>query len=1203
MSMLPRGFAALLPGLLFSVATAGMVSDGRGRQHSAGEGNAANPGKVAALDNQRPIEREIGLLANDVFSLRLRAGQFASITVEPKEVDVRLSVIAPGGRTVVTKVSSYGAQGLVDACFVASTTGDYKIGISATDNNAHAGRYRAKVDIVREATALDKVRGHAETVLSQAQQSQDQGTAESQRSALGKYRQALPLLKRSGDQTAEAKTLDQLANLEGGNGNTERASSLLKESLRLFQAVGDRRGEAMTQSDLGSVESDSGENTKALADLTDSLSIRREVGDERGEGETLEDIATVYENTSEAQKALESYNEALALRRKIGDRRGEAQSLDDIGVVYDDIDDERKGLDYFSQALPIHEALHDLWGEALTLNNFGTAYDSLGEKKKAIEYFTKALPMKLATGNRRGESTTLSNICWTELTLDEWQSAMDNCNKALAIQHADKDRLGETQTLTNLGALFVALGDMPNAVKRLNTALKLAQEMGSRQWEAMVLNTVGLAFYQQGDIQEALERHKLALPLRRAAKDQSGEAATLSNLGKCYDKLGQTSLALESFDQALLIARTIGSHRWEAGALGDRGWLFATQGEPKESLDSFNAALPLYRALGDQRGEASVLFGIARVNRDRGDLVGALSEMESAIAIVETLRGRVTNLQLRASYFSSVREYYEFYIDLLMRLDTKDPSSKNYATKALAVSEQSRARTLLETLQEARVDVRRGVSPALLEKERAARQLLDGKTQRKMQLLAGEHSDQQTHLAKNEVEESLDEYQSVEAEIRATSPGYASLTQPRPLDLEGIRKQVLDPNTILLEYSLGAEDSYLWGVTTDTLVSFQLPKRDDIEKAARHVYDLLTARNPREKDEDDQSRKERLRKAELEYPEASLALSKMVLGPVAQLIRGKRIVVVADGALQFVPFETLPIPDDDQTGNPRRALVLDHEVVTLPSASVLASTREESSERRPGPKAVAVLADPVFDEGDSRVRRGSLKLVRQSGAVRRTYSAASSSDASPAQFTRSVNDVGMRGARLQRLLFSRREAQSILALVPKGARLEALDFRASKTTATSSELGQYRIIHFATHGLLDSEHPELSGLVLSLVDENGRPRNGFLDLQDIYNLNLPADLVVLSACKTAMGKEVKGEGLIGLTRGFMYAGAQRVIASLWEVDDVATAELMKRFYKGLLQDDMRPADALRQAQIQMSQQKQFADPYFWAAFTIEGEWR
>lgn len=192
---------------------------------------------------------------------------------------------------------------------------------------------------------------------------------------------------------------------------------------------------------------------------------------------------------------------------------------------------------------------------------------------------------------------------------------------------------------------------------------------------------------------------------------------------------------------------------------------------------------------------------------------------------------------------------------------------------------------------------------------------------------------------------------------------------------------------------------------------------------------------------------------------------------------------------------------------------------------------------------------------------------------------------------------------MPRLAFSRREADAILAIVPAGEGMTALNFQASRATATSPALSQYRILHFATHGVLDSQRPELSAIVLSLVDEQGQPQNGFIRLHEIYNLNLPADLVMLSACQTGLGKEIRGEGLVGLTRGFMYAGAARVGTSLWKVDDSATATLMGRFYQAMLREGKSPSASLRAAQLEMLKQRRWQSPYYWAAFTMQGEWR
>jgi CHAT domain-containing protein len=194
------------------------------------------------------------------------------------------------------------------------------------------------------------------------------------------------------------------------------------------------------------------------------------------------------------------------------------------------------------------------------------------------------------------------------------------------------------------------------------------------------------------------------------------------------------------------------------------------------------------------------------------------------------------------------------------------------------------------------------------------------------------------------------------------------------------------------------------------------------------------------------------------------------------------------------------------------------------------------------------------------------------------------------------------GGEIPRLYASQFEANSILGLTTGGGGLMAVGFEASRSLAMSSVLSRYRIIHFAAHGVLNEEHPELSGIVLSMVDRFGHPQDGILRLHDIYNLDLPVDLVVLSACNTAQGKEIKGEGLIGLTRGFMYAGAAGVVASLWKVDDEATAELMTGFYRGLLQEKLSAPAALRQAQLAMASQPRWRSPYFWAGFVIQGKY-
>ncbi|HYG63230.1 MAG TPA: CHAT domain-containing protein, partial [Thermoanaerobaculia bacterium] len=305
-----------------------------------------------------------------------------------------------------------------------------------------------------------------------------------------------------------------------------------------------------------------------------------------------------------------------------------------------------------------------------------------------------------------------------------------------------------------------------------------------------------------------------------------------------------------------------------------------------------------------------------------------------------------------------------------------------------------------------------------------------------------------------------------------------------------------------------------------------------------------------------------------------------------------RLVIVADGALHYLPFAALP---DPASGDP---LLITHEVVHLPSASVLAIQRRELQDRTPAPAALAVLADPVFSPSDPRVGggRGPSGPAQATGSVVGEEGGAHTKEPS-----RAGSGLAPEGV-FDRLPATRREAESIAALASPAESLTALDFQASRQTALQGGLDRYRIVHFATHGVIQAETPELSGLALSMVDEAGRPADGFLGLRDIYNLRLRAGLVVLSGCETALGREIRGEGLAGLARGFMYAGAARVVASLWRVEDRATAELMTRFYQGLLVDRLPPAAALRRAQLAIRAERRWRDAYHWAPFVLMGDW-
>lgn len=615
----------------------------------------------------------------------------------------------------------------------------------------------------------------------------------------------------------------------------------------------------------------------------------------------------------------------------------------------------------------------------------------------------------------------------------------------------------------------------------------------------------------------------------------------------------------------------------KATAIATLGKVYSRSGNPKKAIASLNQALALYENVQERPQEAQTLYDdIAETESKRNNFSAALTQIDKAIAIIESQRTKVVSQDLRTSYFATVQDYYKLKIDVLMELHKQQPN-KGYNGQALVTSDRARARGLLDTLTEANANIRKGVEPKLLEQERSLQQQLDVLEKRRVELLNNstppKNLPQQLTDLKTTESSLLTQYRDIQTQIRATSPEYAALTQPQALTVAQMSQQ-LDNDTVLLEYSLGEKQSYLWVVTNTGITSYQLPKQADIEAAAKTFRNAITAPSARNNPDS--------------YTTASQAISKILIAPAASKLGKKRLVIVSEGALQYIPFSALSLSNKTKSNKP---LVSEHEIVTLPSASTIAVLRSDKLiKRKPAPKALAILADPVFSRDDERVKQAVLEKPKSITEI-------------PIDVQLAAKSIAETGIKSDRLPQTRTEAEQILKLVPKGQSSYSVDFAASRNAAINPDLSQYRIIHFATHGVLNSINPELSGVVLSLVDDKGVSQNGFLRLHDIYNLDLPAELVVLSACRTGLGVGAKGEGLVGLTRGFMYAGAPRVVVSLWYVDDEATAELMTRFYKGILENKLQPAAALRKAQIEMSQLPQWKSPYNWAGFVLQGEWK
>lgn len=790
--------------------------------------------------------------------------------------------------------------------------------------------------------------------------------------------------------------------------------------------------------------------------------------------------------------------------------------------------------------------------------NIGEAQRQLDNLDGALATYEAALPLTEATGDDRTRAQILTELAEVRALRSEFQTALGLYDRALALWETLDYRTGKAETLNALGFVQSELGEFTAAAQTFEAALNLTETLGVPRNLAVVLNNLAGAYLDLQELSRAEAAYERAIAIWQELGDRAGEAATRNNLGDLYRRRGDRDRALQAFEGALGLWGTEGNARARASTLTNLGDLYREMGEPERALEFYDRALPLRQRGRDLPGTAQTRFGRARAVRQQGRLAEAQVEMEAVLEVAEDLRTRVASDVRRARFFETQQPYYEFFIDLLLERDREQPNA-GFDGAALEIKERASARSLLDLLGAMGGEVYRGLDPELRDRREALRQRLHVLETQRLRVFEAEPTAEAAAELDRAFDRAIADYRTLEADIRTSSPKYAALTQPKPLGLDAIQT-LLDDETTLLAYSLGETGSVLWVVTHDDLDTYALPPRDAIESLANDYLRMVYV--------------PRYRTRRRQIAAATEALSAAILPIDRDRLLGTRLAVMGDGALRYVPFAAL-----GKAGEP--PLVEAFEVVNLPSASAVAALRRGDRTATPAEKTLAVFADPVFGLDDERLPN----FVAQP-------------DVSP-ELQRSAQQLDVLFSRLS---FTQEEAAEITQLVPGDEALQVSGFEASRDRVMGDRLQDYRIVHFATHGLANSVTPELSGLVLSLFDEQGEPQNGFLRLYDVFNLQLSAELVVLSACNTGRGEDMRGEGIVGLSRGFMYAGVDRLVVSFWSVDDEGTAVLMQRFYRQMLGNGLSPSAALRAAQQELMASDRWNLPYYWAAFAVQGDW-
>src|SRR5215212_7618077 len=899
----------------------------------------------------------------------------------------------------------------------------------------------------------------------------------------------------------------------------------------------------------------------------------------------------------QADKALIQLRNALNLYTAAKNNRGIAATHNELGDLYlrqgqrqIALDNYQKALDGFMALNPTNEAVTTgvasaVAPAAVSAGASAAASAAVGDDK----YNANLMLAKIGDVNYRLGKLAESKSAYDRMVVKKPEGAASKVGR----------RFGGLSAIT--GAISTGRVDVGAPTSALTVALEAKKELDEYRTSIVYSSYqlgMGRLAYADNDLETARKHFSDALEaagssiagIAKLGQVRRFRAAARTSLGDIALRLGKFKDASKFYNDAKKGAQDDKrlDLMWPAQrGLGKTLWLQAVQEkDPKKSL-----------ALREQ----------------------AVANYRESLGTIETLRqGSLRADESRSTFLATIKDVFDeaasaYAAMALMTTSTAGAplsgKALEYAGEAFRINEQSRARSLLDMLAETDAAITEGLPAELLKRKQ---ENLD-RQQDIADILTGINvSSEELKTKPSELDAELEklqlEYEEIENQIRTASPRYASLTANKPLTLSEVQQNVLDDQTALVEYALQVDESYLFVATKSEVNLFKLPGRSTVEKLAMDLRaQLIPSKLQRRIVGIDVAEANRGLGIATAAPEdvapfvaASNAIYKVVLEPAAGMIGEKRLMVVADGALNYIPFEVLLKSADSGDFSSLGYLVKTNEVIYAPSASVVAAIKQQRP--KASGRAMLIIADPVFNSNDARARKpagapASDAEVRGLGIQGALADVTGSTAPAP-------SNSAMEGLPLARLNGTRTEAEQIskLAKASGGETDVWLDLDANEDNLGTRDVSKYRIIHVATHGLLNAERPQFTGVVLSLV--GNKTHDGFVRTDEVFNLRLGSPLVMLSACETGLGKEKRGEGVMGLTRAFMYAGAPTVGVSLWSVADKSTADLMTDFYRRLLStgDSTTSSSALRGAQLAMISGKKYSAPFYWAPFVLVGDW-
>lgn len=865
-------------------------------------------------------------------------------------------------------------------------------------------------------------------------------------------------------------------------------------------------------------------------------------------GEVMFEMKNYYE-------ALDVFERTLELSKKLEDRVSEARSYYMIALTYNELADYPRAIRNFVTARGFYHELGLRGDKALTLASIGLVYKNRSEYSTAISYCERASALQRLIGDREGQRVTLTNLALIYNELGQYQEAIGYYKEQLALSEFTGDKRTRESALGGLGRIYSLMEDYNQAFGYYEEVLALCRENGSRVGEGETLYNMGNLYFEQGEYEEALACYNRALTMHALANDRRSEAGTLYAVGLSTYKISGKNAALDYFYQAINISKKLGNRLDEAEMLHNLGLVFIEMEDYYRAKGCFLQALSIRREIGNREGERDTLTEIGNIFFKLEDYGGAYDYYKKAIEIVERVRSDLKNELYKTDYLGERIRCYENIIVSLYALHNQ-AKDKGYDREAFLFAERSKARGLLDLLTESSAGLTGAIDPELLlEEKRLERKYSEVNTALQLELARPESDEPYYKRRTVKLAGYLDTLEKrlsrQRLRIIRENPRYAQLRYPKAVPIEKVQESLLKEGMVQIEYKMTDTALYAWCITADESRFYRMAiTKEELRDRVLALRNCFTG----------------IIEEEFFYPR-SYELFELLLKPILEDLKGiDSLLIVPDGILHYLPFETLVTKAGEaELGYRELSYLIKRYKIRYSPSSTVAYNLLDKEKKRPVRELFA-MGDPVFLESSRYGEDESIKL---------------------------------RGGSFRRLLFSGEEVKKIGSLFDEPS-LFIREKATEEELKAAGRLEEYRYIHLAAHGILNENNPQLSGIVLS--QDYDPQEDGFLQTREIFNLKLSADLVVLSACRTGMGKIVDGEGIVGLTRAWMYAGTESLVVSLWSVNDRSTSYLMEEFYKNIRyeQDFSR---ALRGAKLNLIEQgpPAYSNPYFWAGFVLLGK--